>query len=864
MCRELIYLAYFVLVLGLTGHVDAAKVIDDFESGNLARWDVSVGPEFVAVGPDPTDSSNQCMIISAGETRMRIPWGLPEGETETLYYRFMYETAPEGGTVNLHVGATDPVDTEWGDYYGLSRCNNQATVGNVPDMDIRDGGAYSALVYEDFEPMRWYQVVLEFDTGAKTYDVYVDAELVFKGARFRSGYTPTNLEYILIRTTTYQGGFQNGTVYVDDITIGATPGFAQATAPTPKNGAKLDGTWATLGWRPGVSAVSSDIYVGTNYDEVNEGAANTFIGNTTGNIQLIGIVGFPLPEGLERGSTYYWRVDGINDADPESPWKGNIWSFWVPSKAAYNPKPVDGMKFIGTNVLLEWSPGENAALHTVYFGTNADEVANATSGGTQQSTTAFAPGILEPDTTYYWRVDEHAGLVETKGDLWSFTTKREGGGLQAEYYDISPSGSPSPPESAFSGEPVLTRIDPGINYEGAAGTSPEPNVVSADGFAVIWTGEIEIPLTGTYTFIPRTADGVILWINGVENANMWRGQPAESAPGLPLELKAGDIVAVEMWYFQSTSFGGDWTVRLDWESDRFERQTIPAAACSPPLRASRSQPSNGAVDVKHTPQLTWNAGQDAVQHDVYFGADANAVGLADTTTADIYQGRQDETSFLPTELAWNTTYYWRIDEVNDQNSDSPWKGSVWSFTTADFGIFEDFEIYNDVESGQPGSMLVYETWIDGFEIPTNGSTMGYNIPFQPTMETNEVHGGLQSAPMAYNNTGTAAFSEVTRTLTPAQDWTVNDIQMLTLWFFGDPANTTGQLYVKINGVQVNYDGDAANLSLAQWCRCDIDLTTVGTNIQSVTSVAIGVQDFGATGTLLLDDIHLYPPINAGP
>ncbi|MHC4354890.1 MAG: hypothetical protein ACYS0H_19485, partial [Planctomycetota bacterium] len=322
MCRKLICLTSFVLVLGLAGHVDAAKVLDDFESGNLSpSWEIVTGGDAVTVGPDPLDPDNQCMIFTPGDTDMRIPWGLPEGETETLYYRFMYETAPEGGTVNLHLGASDPAGTEWGNYYGLSRFASAQDATNVPDMDVRDGGAYSALVYEDFEPLRWYQVVLEYDTAAKTYDAYVDAELVFKGARFRSGYSPTNLEYIFIRVITWQGGFANGTVYVDDVTVGATPGFAQAAAPNPTNGATLAGTWATLSWRPGVSAVSNDIYVGTSFDDVNDGAAGTFVGNTTENVQLIGIPNFPFPEGLQRGKTYYWRVDGVNDADPESPWK---------------------------------------------------------------------------------------------------------------------------------------------------------------------------------------------------------------------------------------------------------------------------------------------------------------------------------------------------------------------------------------------------------------------------------------------------------------------------------------------------------------------------------------------------------------
>ncbi|MHC4533096.1 MAG: PA14 domain-containing protein [Planctomycetota bacterium] len=855
MSGKLIYLVSFVLLFGLVGNVNALRIIDDFESGNLDDWEVPVGTDLVAVEPDPTDPGNQCLVISDAETRLRIPWGLPEGETETLYYRFMYETAPGGGTVNLHVGATDPVDTEWGDYYGLSRFSSSHEATNIPDMDVRDGGAYSALVYEDFEPLRWYQVVLEYDTAARTYDVYVDAELVFKGAAFRSGYSPTNLEYIMIRTTTWQGNFTNGTVYVDDITVGATPGFEQATAPEPKNGAKLDDTWVSLNWRSGDSAVSSDLYVGTNFNDVNEGAADTFVVNTSNNYQLIGIPGYPIPDGLQPGTTYYWRVDGINDADPDSPWKGNIWSFWVPSKAAYEPVPQDGMKFIETNVVLTWTRGENAALHTIYFGTNADEVANATSGGINLTDTTFDPGPLELETTYYWRVDEHAGLVETRGEVWSFTTKREGGGLRGDYYDIS-SGTPNPPESAFSGSVVLTRIDPGINLEGSSGTSPEPNVVSSDAFAVLWTGEIEIPLTGTYTFIPRAADGVILWINDMENARGWRAQPPESVPGRPLELRAGDIVTMEMWYFQSSGFGGDWTIRLDWESDRFPRQTIPAAACSPPLRASRPKPSNGAMDVTQTPQLTWSAGQDADQHDVYFGTDANTVAAADTSTADIYQGRRDDTSFAPAKLEWNTTYYWRIDEVNDLNPDSPWKGPVWNFTTANFLIVDDMESYNDIDEGQEGSNRIYIAWADGYDDPTNGSQVGHLDP--PFYEENIVHGGNKSMPLYYDNA--VGKSEATLTLTTNRDWTENGVDTLAIWYIGDAANAAETMYVVLNGTAGIDNPDANAAQAADWTEWRISLQDFGTNLTNVNSITLGLRSVtGGAGLMYFDDIRLHPP-----
>jgi len=146
-------------------------------------------------------------------------------------------------------------------------------------------------------------------------------------------------------------------------------------------------------------------------------------------------------------------------------------------------------------------------------------------------------------------------------------------------------------------------------------------------------------------------------------------------------------------------------------------------------------------------------------------------------------------------------------------------------------------------------------WVDGFDNPSaNGSTMGYVAG--ASLESDVVHGGGKSVPMEYNNT-TAGLSEVTRTFTPAQDWTAHGVITLSLWFAGAGANMPGQLYVKVNGVQIDYDGDAGNLALAGWQPWNIDLTAVNTNLSNVTSLAIGIQGPGATGILLLDDIGLY-------
>jgi hypothetical protein len=195
----------------------------------------------------------------------------------------------------------------------------------------------------------------------------------------------------------------------------------KAYGPSPKDGALHEETWITLNWLPGDYAVSHDVYLGDNFDDVYNGTGDTFRGNMADTMLIAGFVGFPFPDGLIPGTTYYWRIDEVNDVDPNSPWKGDVWSFWIPPKKAYEAIPADGAQFVLSDVILQWTAGYNAKLHTIYFGDNFDEVDNA-SGGMTQIDTTFTPGVLESGKTYYWRVDEFDPPATHKGDVWSFTT----------------------------------------------------------------------------------------------------------------------------------------------------------------------------------------------------------------------------------------------------------------------------------------------------------------------------------------------------------------------------------------------------------------------------------------------------------
>jgi hypothetical protein len=284
-------------------------------------------------------------------------------------------------------------------------------------------------------------------------------------------------------------------------------------------------------------------------------------------------------------------------------------------------------------------------------------------------------------------------------------------------------------------------------------------------------------------------------------------------------------------------------------------------------------PADGATDVPRDVVLSWLAGKNAVTYDVYFGTDINDVNEAtiDNPLDVLFSVGQEETTYASPELLEsNQTYYWRVDEVNDADPNSPWKGDILSFTTGSYIIVDDFESYNDINPDEEGSNRIYLTWTDGYDNPTvNGSTIGYPSPSVPDgehfVETETVHGGSQSAPLLYDNS-IASYSEVsvnTSDLTIGNDWTKGGVQTLTLWFYGDPNNAaTEQLYVKLNGVKIIYDGDAGNLAIAEWSQWDIELSAFGINLADVTELAIGLERVGASrgsGMLFIDSIRLYEP-----
>jgi len=712
MCKKLIYLVSFVLVLSTAGNASAELVaywkfdegsgttaVDS--SGNGNDGTLEGGAEWVAgqLGGALEFNGSGARVVAAN---------IPFDNRSFTIAMWVNPVLYTGEQVVFSTGLTGSNDTD------LHLRIGGPGSGNVPAGGVRMGFYNNDLDTPGgiIEENNWYHITFWYDFENENRRIYVNG--VQEAEASAAPYLGTTGNTVIGAWGTgqwFRGIIDDVQVYNHALTEGEILGAMQgggaypySMGPTPADGVYHPDTWVNLSWRAGDLAVSHDVYFGENFDDVNDGAEGTFQGNQIPTFFVVGFPGFPYPDGLVPGTTYYWRIDEVNDTEPNSPWKGNVWSFTVPPKTAYEPDPADAAELVDPDENLSWTAGFGAKLHTVYFGDNFDDVSSAT-GGLPQGATTYDPGPLKLAKTYYWRVDEFDAIATYKGDVWSFTT------------------------------------------QGAVGN---PN------------------------------------------------------------------------------------------------------------------PANGAVAIKQTQIITFSPSVFAASHQIYFGTDKDAVKNADTGSPE-YKGTRDlgAESYDPGMLEWDTAYYWRIDEVNNTNPDSPWTGILWSFTTADFLIVDDFESYNDIDPPDPESNRIFEAWLDGYGIPTNGALVGNELP--PYAEQSIVHSGIQSMPYFYDNS--VGNSEATLTLTYPRDWTEKGVNTLTIWFIGDSANAAETLYVALNGsAVVNHDNPNA-AQVDEWTEWNIDLQAFadqGVNLANVNTIAIGLGNrnnpvAGGSGTMYFDDIRLYPP-----
>ncbi len=264
-------------------------------------------------------------------------------------------------------------------------------------------------------------------------------------------------------------------------------------------------------------------------------------------------------------------------------------------------------------------------------------------------------------------------------------------------------------------------------------------------------------------------------------------------------------------------------------------------------------------------ELSWVAGLTAADvdgHDVYFGTDESAVTDANRSNSlGVYMDTVTDPVYEVNELHLDTTYYWRIDEVNDP---CIWPGVVWNFTVENYRVVEDFDSYS-------GDSALLGQWTDGTSngtgsrISMSGSSMNY----------------------VYDNNGTGSgddyYSEISREWVGGIDFTLGDttldVKALTLSFKGDEDNATDAVYDRMYVGLEDADGNIAivehpdaNAAWAtSWAQWNIDLRDFDepcvVDLEHVVKLYIGFGlrgnpeggAVGGEGTVLYDDIRLYIP-----
>jgi hypothetical protein len=436
----------------------------------------------------------------------------------------------------------------------------------------------------------------------------------------------------------------------------------KAQNPDPANG-KTEVTNPLFTWTPGVTAVSNEVYCGTN--------------PTPGPAEFMG----PWPSvsptsamffyiaGLTPGAKYYWRVDEVDAAGAKI--IGDVWSFTAQPLEAHNPSPVDGALWRKTTLTLSVTAGQGAVKHRPFFGTDKAAVTAGAASVVQadQAAATLSVSGLQPNTVYYWRVDEldSAGKVLAAGPVWSFSTIDAAGGATAEYFN----------NATLSGMPAVVKTVPEINFNWGSGTvkgtnSPDAAIV-VDYFSARFTAQLNVPVSGQYTFYCVSDDGARLFLNGTAIVSAWTTSGTSAAQ----DLVAGQSYVIVMESYENT---GGATAQLSWSGPGIAKDIIPQGALQLPQVAISPNPGNNAVEVADNAVMAFTPGPKSLVNTMYFGTDKAKVTAGDKSVALPPSATASYTPAAP--LTWNTTYYWKVDGMGADGSTIA--GLVWSFTTANW------------------------------------------------------------------------------------------------------------------------------------------------------------------------------------
>ena len=563
-------------------------------------------------------------------------------------------------------------------------------VPGVPSLSLPSNSAANQPIYQN---LSWSSAA-----GAATYVVQVATVSTFgTTVTAQAGLTATtqavgplafNTQYFWEVNATNTTGTGLWSTLWSFTTISGIPALS-----SPTNGATGKPTALQLSWGSitGASSYGFQVSMASNFSSTLFGSS----GLTADTLTISGLGG---------NTQFYWRANAANPAGGTSAWSGT-WSFATLSSPPILSQPANGATGVSISPTLSWNTVGNVSTFRLQVAT--DSLYSSIVKDTTLAAASYAMSNLSNISLYYWHVlATGIGGTSAWSSTWNFTTI---------YY---------PP-------PVPTLALPGT------GSSNQPTSLTlswnSGGNASLWNVQVSTSATFASIFIQDSQLTTTLQpISGLANyaTYYWRVDAGNSLGGRSNWTGAWSFVTTPatpvLAYPTNDAFGQPTTLTLNWGSIAgagsysldistditfstgvtnvagitassasvsglanstayyWQVNTIVPGGISawsgvwsfwtifaPPVPAL---PLNGAIAQPVSSALSWGAVTGATSYSLQLSTASNFA-----TTA-FSQAGLTSTSVTPGNLAWYTTYYWKVNAAN-AGGVSLWSG-VWSFTTS--------------------------------------------------------------------------------------------------------------------------------------------------------------------------------------